>query len=333
MISEGHPGDRRVLQQPVAPPITLPATRLLLDSGTIQISKGGSTAGINPQGAVVRSWKVEGRELLFSHPNPENRLRASHPIGPMCGMLYDPVTRERNGLHVIDGVSVKMPLHGGLREENWSQASKRSGDEAVLELSNVPGSPPTEMAKHYPFNYLWRLGVELPTDKKLVWDLSYTGLSEGRKAPVDMGWHLYLPFEQGMKIEGLNGLRYDDLTAWDAPAEGTILGPGAFGDRINRDWQIRLKSGPDGRPRTEFAITYPAAGYSLKMKLLSDRADTMIVWSNPVLGIGDFICPELWRGERNSWKKGTAEQVGFNEKAGLRIELEYVPGKAVAAKG
>jgi galactose mutarotase-like enzyme len=325
MVIEADSTDRRPLS-PEAPRIVLPGPRLLLNSGIIKISNGDATAGINPQGGIVRSWKVDGRELLFSHPNPEHRLRASHPIGPACGMVFNPKTRERNGLHVFEGKVVKVPLHGGLREEQWTPVAGSPGNKTVLEYANVPGSPPSEMAKNFPFHYIWNLGVELPTPEKLVWGLSYTGKSEGKEPPVDMGLHLYLPFKLGMKIHGVNGLKFDDYTAWDAPAEGTILSPGAFSDRLNRDWQIRLNSGPDGKPRTEFIIEYPE-GYSMAMRLLSPRADTMVVWTHPTLGIGDFICPELWRGERNSWKNGTADHVGFNERVNLKIELEYLKGK------
>jgi galactose mutarotase-like enzyme len=294
----------------------------------LTITNGDATLSLNPNGAIVRSWRVGGRELLFSNPNPDFRLRASHPIGPICGVLFDPVTRQRSVSHDINGVTVNLPLHGGLRESMWTEVGGGMERKTAVEYANTPDAPLKKMMEEqYPFFFSWKLGVELPTPNKLHWDLSFTNLTPGKVAPVDMGWHLYLPWEQGLTIEGLNGLKYDNLTVWDAPATGTINGPPAFGEKVNRDWQVDLLSAADGVQRREFRIGYPTSKHSLIMRILSQRADKMIVWTNPALGIGDFICPEPWLGERNSWKNGTAAQVQPDKTVNLKVELEYVEGK------
>jgi len=289
---------------------------------TIRISNGEATAGINPQGGIVRSWKVDNKELLFSHPDQTLRLRASHPIGPVCGILYDPATRERNGQYVIDGRTFKLPLHGGLREADWTPVPGSQGNKVGLEYANTPEAPLTELMKtQFPFYFGWELGVELPNPHKLLWDLSFKNLTPNKIAPVDMRWHLYLPFEKGLAIQGLDGLEYTNNTVWDAPSTGTILGPGAFGEVVDRDWQI-CASG-----RRKFDIIYPNSQYTLRMEILSPTADSIVVWTKPPLGIGDFICVEPWLHQRNSVNNGTAQQVSPMEKVNLKVGLEFIRGK------
>ncbi|MFH0863333.1 MAG: hypothetical protein V1875_09960 [Candidatus Altiarchaeota archaeon] len=295
------------------------------DVDVFEISQGSAKARLDPHGALLKSWAVDGRELLFSSSIPTHRLRATHPIGPICGRAFDPVTRVIDDIVTLEGLQVKLPLHGGLREANWERIGGDKEGSAALALDYEAGKLDNTQ---YPYGSRWNQVVSLDGNK-LTWSLSFTSLAQGVIAPADMGCHLYLPHSEGLKIHGLDGLPYKNLTVWDAPAEGTIRGPGAFSDNVNRDWQIRLKP-ETGDPVRAVEIEYPREKYGIKMRLLSPRADNMIVWSNPTLATqigGPFICPEFWLAERNSITNGTAAKVGSNQTETLAFEMEYLPKK------
>jgi galactose mutarotase-like enzyme len=251
-------------------------------SGFAEISSGASCARIALRGAELKSWRADGRELIW--PGDISHWPDSAPI------LFPVVGWTRNGV-VVDGKRYPLGLHGFARTEHFALA-KRTDKSAVLRLTA------NERTRElYPFEF--QLDIEyIINNNELSIILGVTNKDDALPLPFACGLH------PGF-VWPLPGAHGPHIVRFDAPEQGEVpvIAPGGFFSAERRTIPLEgreLKLTPtlfaealcflDARSEgLEFASADGAA--CLRMEV--ENFPHLALWSRPN---APFLCLEAWTG-------------------------------------
>jgi galactose mutarotase-like enzyme len=249
-------------------------------SGELEISSGAASARIALQGAELKSWRVDGQELIW--PGDAKYWADSAPI------LFPVVGWTRDGVSV-EGRRYPLGLHGFARGEEFSLV-EQTADRVLLRLRANERT-----SALYPFAF--RLDVEYVIYNNVL-NISLHVMNEGDSAmPFACGLH------PGFKWP-LPGASGEHILRFDAEerAEVPVIAPGGLFSVRRRPIPLRgreLILTPDlfeealcfldaNSAGLEFAA---AGGPSLRMEL--ENFPHIALWS---LSGAPFLCLEAWTG-------------------------------------
>ncbi|HUO54333.1 MAG TPA: aldose 1-epimerase family protein [Rhodoblastus sp.] len=246
----------------------------------LEISAGAATARIALRGAELKSWRPDGRELIW--PGDARFWAESAPI------LFPVVGSTRDGI-VVDGRRYKLGLHGFARAEDFV-AVEQAGDRVVLRL----GAHARTRAL-YPFEF--RIDVEyIIKNNKLSIILDVTNEDE-RPLPFACGLHpgfvWPLPGAEGRHV-----VRFDAEECAEVP----VIAPGGLFSARHRPVPLRGRELALTPQLFEEALCFldvrsaglefaAEGGPSLRMEL--DNFPHVALWSRPG---APFLCLEAWTG-------------------------------------
>jgi galactose mutarotase-like enzyme len=95
-----------------------------MSKGSVEIASGGASARIALRGAELKSWRVDGRELIW--PGDDKYWAESAPI------LFPVVGWTRDGV-VVEGQRYPLSLHGFARGEDFAPV-EQSENHVLLRL-------------------------------------------------------------------------------------------------------------------------------------------------------------------------------------------------------
>ena len=211
-----------------------------------QISLGGMTGELFPQGAQVAAWQPPGqRPVIFTSPSavfaPEKAIRGGIPvIFPWFGP------------HPTDP---KAPQHGIVRAAPWRlDAVEREGDAVTLTLSLTPDD--------FALTYRVTFGRELRLD------LAVRNIS-GQEAGFEEALHTYFAVSdvERVSVSGLEGSSFVDKTAGFArrPPAGAAL-------TLTKETDSVYLDTPD-------TLTVRDPGFGRRIVIAKEGAGSAIVWN------------------------------------------------------
>lgn len=295
------------------------------------LKNGRSRVKILTEGARMDWWMTgkERRAVLFNdNGDPPH---CTHPCAPIFGALSTERDVKNNMQYKFNGNLYRMPPQGFLRDVQWSTITyiddrkKEALNSIKMQFSNIPGRFNKGLDDiqdkypyvQYPFYYRFDLIITLIKEDVLQYRLGFTNMDNGKDpkaVPLDMASQIYFPWQNGMKISGLDGLTYNDETDWEMRANKVFRGDD-FGDQTFRDWHF-CGTGE----KNIFTISYPDQR-RVHIILRNGDSGTMpqkiVTWTDPHRG--DFLgfTPVL-RG-RNSFNS----KVPLMVKPGEEVWLSY----------
>lgn len=180
-------------------------------SELVHIRSGSCEAWIDPTGAEIIDWRVDGRKLLWT-ADPAIWARTSPILFPIVGRVRDGQIRIADRIH-------EMPIHGFASASAFDMVEQDT-DRVRLELRDS-----ARTRASYPFAF--RLGVEyrLTPDTLAV---AFTVANPGEDdLPYAIGWHpgFALPFSDTGRAG--HSVEFEREEASDVPV---ITAAGLFSD-------------------------------------------------------------------------------------------------------
>lgn len=264
-------------------------------SDTIELTSGEASATIALRGGEPISWRVGGRDLLWSG-NPEHwEFRA--PI------LFPRVGASTGGVVQVEGELFAMPQHGFARRARFALLD-REGASARLRLQDSDAT-----RAHYPFCFVLDVLVTL-AETSLFLQFEVTN-ADRRPLPYAIGFHPAFPWP--LDGEGRAGHR----VAFAEPERGEVPEVAAGGLLARRSRRIPL----NGRDLpitpdlfTEALVFLDARSRTMRFEAPSGAAIEMdaenfphlAVWSRPT---APFLSLECWSGHAD-WEDAEGELSG-----------------------
>jgi galactose mutarotase-like enzyme len=146
--------------------------------GILQLRTDGATARIARLGAEPVSWRVDGRELIWS----------GDPIhwGRHAPILFPVVGASATGIVRVGPQSYAMPQHGFARDSLFTVV-EQGQDFARLKLVESD-----ETWKHFPFRFILEVGITLrPDSLDLVFHVTNADTGD---MPYALGFHPAFPW-------------------------------------------------------------------------------------------------------------------------------------------
>ncbi len=247
---------------------------------TITDPRARATASIAPErGAIVTSFQVAGRELLYldeaTFRDPTKNVRGGIPIlFPSPGRLADDVWAR-------EGRSATMKQHGFGRTKAW-RVGRVESNEVVLALE----SDAATMAQYpWPFRAELRLTIRA-TELRLSMSIENTG---DTTMPFGLGYHPYflVKDKRGARIETDATQEFDNLTRVTRPFRGI--------DLMSREVDQHLLDHKSHR-----MPLFLADGSRIEVSASNDFGH-WVVWT---LEGSDFVCVEPWTSPGNALNTG-----------------------------
>jgi galactose mutarotase-like enzyme len=165
-----------------------------LSAGALELAAGDALARIAPLGAEAVSWRVGGRDLLWT--------RSTGHWDRVAPILFPCVGWSRGGAVTIDGARFPMPVHGFAAACHF-HLLERTEDSASFELASSD-----ETRAHYPFAFRLRASYAL-TPRALRMELRAQNDGDA-PMPYACGFHpgLSWPFAGGVQHE--HQIRFED---------------------------------------------------------------------------------------------------------------------------
>lgn len=181
-------------------------------SDHIRIRSGNSAATIDPLGAEVIDWQVDGRPLLWS-ADPVIWRRTAPLLFPIVG-------RARGGHLSISGRDYPIGVHGFAADSSFTVLETRP-DEAALELRDNDAT-----REAFPFGF--RLVVSYRVGENTLEVSLRIENSDASALPYAVGWHpgFAVPFSAGARQE--HRVEFEHEERPDVPV---ITPDGLFSDR------------------------------------------------------------------------------------------------------
>ena len=241
---------------------------------------GDSSASIAPdRGALVTSFKVAGRELLYLDPvtfeDPTKNVRGGIPV------LFPAPGKLVNDAWQIDGQSGAMKQHGFARLRAWEVMSTTPRHVSLQLRSDA------STLAQYPWPFVATLDLELiATRLRLNMSIENTG---SREMPFGLGYHPYFLVENkaGASIDTDATRQFDNLTKSVGDFNGFDL-TAAEVDLHMLDQHARHMP------------LHFADGASLDVSASDDFAH-WVVWT---LAASPFVCVEPWTSPGNALNSG-----------------------------
>ena len=267
----------------------------------------GSVAVIAPaRGALVRSFSVGGRELLYLDENtfadPAKNVRGGVPVlFPAPGRLRDDVWQRH-------GRRGEMKQHGFARSEPWSEVERNIADAAnvVLALQSHSG-----LHAQFPWQFAARLGISL-RGAILRIRFELTNLDDA-PLPYALGFHPYFAVSDkvGATIPTKASAAYNNRKKALEPFTGFHLTADELDlhlqDHGSDHCDMLLSNGSGIRVRASAAFT------------------RWVVWT---LGEQPFVCVEPWTAGADALNTGELLlHLPPNETAAHWMEIEALPGR------
>lgn len=248
----------------------------------LHLEEDGASAAITRLGAEPVSWRVSGRELLWSG-DPQHWARHAPILFPVVGASAGGAVR-------VGAQSYPMPQHGFARDSHFAVV-ERDRDAAQLRLIETD-----ETWTHYPFRFVLDVTVTLgPDSLALVFEVTNTDTSD---MPYALGFHPAFPwpFDAGdrrghaVEFQREENAKVPGITDAGLLAEGGRRLP-LDGDRLPLD--PKLFTG---------ALAFlDAKSRSMRFRSPSDAAIEMEVDDFPHLALwtkpdAPFLSLEAWTG-------------------------------------
>jgi galactose mutarotase-like enzyme len=248
------------------------------------LDSGNSAVVVPERGAIITSWRVGDRELLYLDRerflDPTLSVRGGIPIlFPICGNLP-------GNTYTLDGRVYTLQQHGFARELPWRVVAEDTTDAASLSLV-LDSNDTTRLV--YPFDFTVRFTYRL-RGQDLIIDREYTNHSD-RSMPMSTGFHPYFNTADKHQLEfTLPATAYQNQQDKSIhPFTGTF------------DWsQSEIDVGLTDLTSTRATVIDRQC--NLELTMTSDKIDRHLVfWT--VAG-KDFYCLEPWTAPRNSLNTG-----------------------------
>jgi galactose mutarotase-like enzyme len=248
------------------------------------LDSGNSAVVVPERGAIITSWRVGDRELLYLDRerflDPTLSVRGGIPIlFPICGNLP-------GNTYTLDDRAYTLKQHGFARELPWRVVAEDTTDAASLSL--VLDSNDTTRSV-YPFDFTVRFTYRL-RGQDLILDREYTNHSD-RAMPMSTGLHPYFNTADKNRLEfNLPATAYQNQQDKSIhPFTGTF-------DFSQSEIDVGLTD------LTSTRATVIDRECNLELTMTSDKIDRHLVfWT---LAGKDFYCLEPWTAPRNSLNTG-----------------------------
>ena len=251
----------------------------------VEIASGEASARIARRGGELKSWRVDGNELIWQ--GDDTFWADSAPV------LFPVVGWTRDGI-LVDGTRYPLGLHGFARSEDFVVADQ-AADRVRLRLAANEQSRAL-----YPFEFTFE--IEYTISHNEIW-IVLDVVNEGA-SPLPYACGLHPGFSWP-----LPGAAGPHVVRFDAPerAEVPVIAPGGLFSARLRSVPLRgreIDLTPDlfeealcfldaNSSGLEFASADGAA--SLRMEL--ENFPHIALWTRSVNGLGaPFLCLEAWTG-------------------------------------
>lgn len=287
---------------------------------------------IATQGARPLAFWPKGEASGFSAlaTNPEKPARSTHVCWPNFGRLSltgdgsdiqldakgDPAAGGFFGQYSLKkyglGNEVRtLTMHGPSRTEDW-KAEQPADNTVILTYQHLAD-------EHYPYDGKLTVEGTVKNDGTFF----YTAKASGSMVS-DLAIHTYLTWLAGMKIEGIEGLKYFDGSDWVRTAPKTLQPEESGFDTLTPLEKHCLLDG-----QGVFDIFYPSAQQRMRYEVFAEASmldwispEQMVLWADPKEG--DFLCVEPVLIGRNSINEGTALELGSADSISLGFSLKSV---------
>jgi galactose mutarotase-like enzyme len=244
------------------------------------------------RGALVTSWRRQGKELLYldrgTFLDPASSVRGGIPVlFPLCGPVKD-------DHYELDGQTYTLKQHGFARKLPWTVV-EQSQNVLGLELKSNP-----ETRAGFPFDFKLRFRFVLESGALRI-EQHYSNRSAS-PMPIQFGFHPYFQTDKKGVLVTVPASRYRDNNA--GGAESSFSGTLDFaldgpplerGNAESTDLEFTdVRSGAS-------AIHF--SGDPRKIELQAPLADFpyVVFWT---LKDKDFVCLEPWSGPRYGMNSG-----------------------------
>ena len=247
---------------------------------TLTDDSAGSSASIAPErGAIVTSFQVRGRELLYLDPvtfeDPAKNVRGGIPIlFPSPGKLVNDVWQR-------EGRGGSLKQHGFARTRAW-QPIATSDREVTLQLSSDAAT-----LEQFPWPHIATLRLVLEgTCLRLNMSIRNTG---AETMPFGLGYHPYFAVtdKAHARVETDGARQFDNLTKSAGPFMGF--------DLTAKEVDLHLL---DQKARHMPLVLGDGAMIDVRA---SEEFAHWVVWT---LAGSDFVCVEPWTCPGNALNTG-----------------------------
>jgi galactose mutarotase-like enzyme len=199
--------------------------------------------------------------------------------------------------------------HGFARTELW-EVVEEGAHQCSIELASTPSRPRAHLQTAYPFDFELTLQTRVSNPDTLYQCLQAINLSR-EQAPVNLGSHLYFPFQAGMQVVGLRGLRFLDTTAFPKTRTRVWRSDFLFSAKP-RDYHFL-----DLQGRQQFSLVYPdGRGINLTF---GDMIHHAVLWTERAQG--NFLCFEPVLEANDSFGAPQGIWLRFKQKTHLNYQL------------
>ncbi len=181
--------------------------------GFVKLEADGATAEIALDGAEPVSWRVGGRELIWSG-DPAHWARHAPILFPVVGASAGGAVR-------VGAQTYRMPQHGFARDSRFTLV-EREADAAHLRLVESD-----ETWTHYPFRFVLDVTATLrPDSLTLVFTVTNTDTSD---MPYALGFHPAFPWPFDAADRAGHAVEFEQSEEPELPSltpEGLLARPG-----------------------------------------------------------------------------------------------------------
>jgi galactose mutarotase-like enzyme len=272
---------------------------------TLADTRTDNRAVIAPQrGALVTSWQVAGKELLYMddstlHDTTKN-VRGGIPV-----LFPSPGPLTSNTFAYKGRVGTDLNQHGFARLMAW-KVLQSSADTLLLGLDADASTH-----RHFPWNFQAQLSFRVHArGLQLRFSLHNT---DTEAVPFALGYHPYFQVAETQKpqlrIASQATQAFDNVSKQVVPFAGfDLTKPELDLHLLDHNSQTCALAWPDGS----------------ELKLHADPE--FAVWVVWTLGGRDFVCLEPWTARANALNSGdNLLTVEPGQARTLHVELEYVP--------
>lgn len=258
---------------------------------SVSLAVEGASAVIAARGAEPLSWRVDGRELLWSGDPEHWEFRA--PI------LFPRVGASQGGRIEVDGVSYPMAQHGFARRSPF-ELVERTDASARFRLADTATT-----REHYPFAFRLDVTVELrPAELSLAFEVANTG---ERAMPYALGFHPAFPWPFAANDKTGHRVVFEAEESAEVPE----VSPGGLLARTSRRVPMNGRELPLSPELFSEALVFLDAssrafwfaGPTGAIELKTDGFPHLAVWSRPD---APFLSLECWTGHAD-WEDTAGE--------------------------